>query len=95
MEADLKNNKIIKIAEGFDGGDGIAKKDNAIFVSSWKKGIVYKIKNGDVLAITNSKTHSQTSAPGFHMYYLWAIRHDDKKRYDGFTYTKQFEGMLE
>ncbi len=56
---------------------------------------VYKIKNGDVLAITNSKTHSQTSAPGFHMYYLWAIRHDDKKRYDGFTYTKQFEGMLE
>ena len=56
---------------------------------------VYKIKNGDVLAITNSKTHSQTSAPGFHMYYLWAIRHDDKKRYDGFTYIKSFENMLE
>ena len=56
---------------------------------------VFKIKNGDVLAITNSKTHSQTSAPGFHMYYLWAIRHDDKKRYDGFTYVKSFENMLE
>jgi 5-deoxy-glucuronate isomerase len=56
---------------------------------------VYKIKNGDVLAITDSKTHSQTSAPGFHMYYLWAIRHDDKKRYDGFTYIKSFEDMLE
>lgn len=56
---------------------------------------VYKIKNGDVLAITNSKTHSQTSAPGFHMYYLWAIRHDDKKRYNGFTYIKSFENMLE
>ena len=56
---------------------------------------VYKIKNGDVLAITNSKTHSQTSAPGFHMYYLWAIRHGDKKRYDGFTYIKSFENMLE
>ena len=56
---------------------------------------VFKIKNGDVLAITNSKTHSQTSAPGFHMYYLWAIRHDDKKRYDGFTYIKSFENMLE
>ena len=56
---------------------------------------VYKIKNGDVLAITNGKTHSQTSAPGFHMYYLWAIRHGDKKRYDGFTYIKPFENMLE
>lgn len=56
---------------------------------------VYKIKNGDVLAITDNKTHSQTSAPGFHMYYLWAIRHGDKKRYDGFTYTKSFENMLE
>ena len=56
---------------------------------------VYKIKNGDVLAITDNKTHSQTSAPGFHMYYLWAIRHDDKKRYNGFTYIKSFENMLE
>jgi hypothetical protein len=26
---------------------------------------------------------------------LWAIRHDDKKRYDGFTYVKSFENMLE
>ena len=40
---------------------------------------VFKIKNGDLLTITKSRTHSQTSAPGFHMYYLWAIRHDDKK----------------
>ena len=56
---------------------------------------VYKIENGDVLAITNSKTHSQTSAPGFYMYYLWAIRHGDKKRYDGFTYITPFENMLE
>lgn len=56
---------------------------------------VFKIKNGDLLTITKSRTHSQTSAPGFHMYYLWAIRHDDKKRYDGFTYVKSFENMLE
>ena len=56
---------------------------------------VFKIKNGDVLAITKSKTHSQTSAPGFHMYYLWSIRHEDKNRYDGFTYVKSFENMLE
>lgn len=54
LEADLKNNKIIKIAEGFDGGDGIAKKDNAIFVSSWKKGIVYKIKNGKTIKIADN-----------------------------------------
>jgi len=29
------------------------------------------------------------------MYYLWAIRHGDQKRYDGFTYIKSFENMLE
>ena len=56
---------------------------------------VHKIKNGDILAITGSRVHSQTSAPGFYMYYLWAIRHDDNKRYDGFTYVKSFENMLE
>ena len=56
---------------------------------------VYKIKNGDILSITGGKVHSQTSAPGFYMYYLWTIRHDDNKRYDGFTYKKPFENMLE
>jgi sugar lactone lactonase YvrE len=51
LEANLKNNQIVKIADGIEGGDGIAKKNDAIFVSSWKKGIVYKIKNGKTYVI--------------------------------------------
>jgi len=56
---------------------------------------VYKIKNNDILTITDSRVHSQTSAPGFHMYYLWAIRHPSKNPYDGFTYIKPFENLLD
>ena len=48
LEANLINNQIVKISDGFDGGDGLAFMDGIIFVSSWKKGIVYKIENGVV-----------------------------------------------
>jgi 5-deoxy-glucuronate isomerase len=56
---------------------------------------VYKIKHGDMLQITDSRVHSQTAAPGFHMYYLWTIRHPNENPYDGFTYIKPFEKMLD
>jgi 5-deoxy-glucuronate isomerase len=56
---------------------------------------VYKIRQSDILPITDSRVHSQTSAPGFHMYYLWCIRHPDENPYDGFTYIKPFEKMLD
>ena len=46
LEANLRNNKIKKIADGFDGGDGLAYSDGLIYISSWKKGIVYSHKNG-------------------------------------------------
>jgi gluconolactonase len=46
LEANLKNNKIKKIADGFDGGDGLAYNNGVIYISSWKKGIVYSHKNG-------------------------------------------------
>ena len=46
LEANLRNNKIKKIAGGFDGGDGLAYADGVIYISSWKKGIVYSHKNG-------------------------------------------------
>jgi len=29
------------------------------------------------------------------MYYLWSIRHLDENPYDGFTYIKPFEKMLD
>ena len=43
-----KSNKISTISNGFDGGDGLAYKDGIIYVSSWKKGIVYRVENGKV-----------------------------------------------
>ena len=46
LEANLKNKKIKKIAGGFDGGDGLAYNNGVIYISSWKKGIVYSHKNG-------------------------------------------------
>jgi gluconolactonase len=46
LEANLKNNKIKKIADGFDGGDGLAYDNGVIYISSWSKGIVYSLKNG-------------------------------------------------
>ena len=56
---------------------------------------VYKKRHGDILPITDNRVHSQTAAPGFHMYYLWSIRHTDENPYDGFTYIKPFEKMLD
>lgn len=55
---------------------------------------VFKIKNHDLLRITGERDHSQTAAPGFHMYYLWTIRHFADKPYTGFEYTPPFETLL-
>jgi len=74
---------------------------NAFFNGVWGYGHgelgedVYKIKHGDMLQITDSRVHSQTAAPGFHMYYLWTIRHPNENPYDGFTYIKPFEKLLD
>lgn len=35
----------------------------------------FKIKDGSCAAIPGGKTHPQTTAPGFPMYYCWMIRH--------------------
>jgi len=47
---------------------------------------VFKIHDGDLLAITDNRSHVQASAPGYSMYYLWAIRHLEGNRYKGFTF---------
>jgi 5-deoxy-glucuronate isomerase len=36
---------------------------------------VYKIRHYDTLIIKSNKDHSQVSAPGYGMYYIWVIRH--------------------
>jgi 5-deoxy-glucuronate isomerase len=48
---------------------------------------VFKIKHNDLLKVTDARNHSQVSAPGFHMYYLWIIRHLPGNPYTGFEVT--------
>lgn len=55
---------------------------------------VFKIKHHDLLKITGERDHSQTSAPGFYMYYLWTICHLPNEPYTGFEFTPPFETLL-
>jgi 5-deoxy-glucuronate isomerase len=36
---------------------------------------VLKVRDGDTLRIAGGRDHAQVAAPGYGMYYLWAIRH--------------------
>ena len=45
---------------------------------------VYKVRGNDVLRIAPGKDHAQCAAPGYAMYYLWAVRHLEGARYAGF-----------
>lgn len=42
---------------------------------------VYKVRQYDTLKILEGKEHAQCSAPGYGMYYIWAIRHLEGNRY--------------
>lgn len=55
---------------------------------------VFKIRSGDLLAITGNRSHCQVSAPGYNMYYLWAVRHLEGNRYNGFTFDPQHAWTL-
>ena len=55
---------------------------------------VFKIRAGDLLAITASRSHCQVSAPGYNMYYLWAVRHPEGNRYRGFTFEPEHAWTL-
>ena len=69
FEADTKTKKIKKLGEGFPGGDGLAIKNEVIYISSWKEGKVYEFKNGKSkvilegfvaaadIALSKDKTH--------------------------------------
>jgi len=56
---------------------------------------VFRIEEGDLLLITDDQAHAQTSAPGYAMYYLWAIRHLEGNRYAGFTFDPLHAWTLE
>jgi 5-deoxy-glucuronate isomerase len=49
---------------------------------------VFKVYNNDISCITEKKDHSQVSAPGYKMYYIWAIRHIRGNPYKGFEYNE-------
>jgi 5-deoxy-glucuronate isomerase len=55
---------------------------------------VYYLRDHDLLRITGSKDHGQVAAPGYHMYYLWAIRHLDDRPYTGFEYHPDHAGLM-
>lgn len=56
---------------------------------------VVKLEDGDLLVITAGNVHAQVSAPGYHMYYLWAIRHLEGNRYSGFQFDPRHLWTLE
>lgn len=55
---------------------------------------VFKVRDRDLLRITDSRGHSQASAPGYAMYYLWAVRHLPGNPYRGFQYYPEHEWTL-
>lgn len=54
---------------------------------------VTKIQHQDLLYIPGGNDHSQVSAPGYFLYYIWAIRHGFLP-YTGFEYTKPYDKVL-
>ena len=46
FQADLNKKSFKKIADGFNGGDGIAKVKETFFLSSWLEGKLYKLVDG-------------------------------------------------
>ena len=56
---------------------------------------VFLLKDHDLLRITGGNDHAQVAAPGYHMYYIWAIRHLDDDPYRGFEFNPDHQWLLE
>jgi 5-deoxy-glucuronate isomerase len=56
---------------------------------------VYKIRNHDTIQIAGGLDHSQVSAPGYGMYYLWIVRHLPQNPYLGFEFTEEHKWLLD
>jgi len=55
---------------------------------------VLKVENNDAIKILNQVDHPQVTAPGYAMWYLWAIRHLPGRPYRGFDYIKEHTWMM-
>ncbi len=53
---------------------------------------VEMIHHQDLLHIPGGKDHAQVSAPGYHLYYIWAIH--SVPPYTGFEFTKPYDKIL-
>jgi 5-deoxy-glucuronate isomerase len=55
---------------------------------------VLKVRHGDTVKILDERDHSQCAAPGYAMYYLWAIRHLDDEPYTVPEFTEEHRWLL-
>ncbi len=56
---------------------------------------VYKVEHGDTLLVPGGRVHPQTAAPGYAMYYIWAIRHQPEEPYTGPTFLPEHTWVME
>ena len=56
---------------------------------------VFLLKDHDLLRITGGNDHAQVAAPGYHMYYIWAIRHLEDDPYRGFEFNPDHRWLLD
>lgn len=56
---------------------------------------VYKVRPNDTLLIPPGEDHSQCAAPGYGMWYAWAIRHLDDRRYTVPEFTEDHRWLME
>ncbi len=55
----------------------------------------FVLRHNDTAFITGGEDHPQTAAPGYAMYYLWAIRHLEGNRYGAPTFTKEHAWVMD
>jgi len=55
---------------------------------------VLKIRHGDTVKILDRNDHSQVAAPGYGMYYVWAIRHLPAEPYEAPEFTEEHRWLL-
>jgi 5-deoxy-glucuronate isomerase len=56
---------------------------------------VLRVRTGDTLRIPGGRSHAQVAAPGYAMWYLWAVRHLDGAPYRGFETEPEHAWVLD
>lgn len=56
---------------------------------------VYKVKQYDTIKILDGKDHSQCSAPGYGMYYIWVIKHLENAPYKVPEFTEDHRWVMD